>query len=65
MQTPDGYTLLRISKVIPAALDDNREKGVQGELGRMGGSSQMQAYIAALRADTKVRINQEALQKKE
>ena len=65
VQTADGYTLLRISKVIPAVVDEAKEKGMQAELGRMSGTSQMQAYIAALRADAKVHINQAALQKKE
>jgi peptidyl-prolyl cis-trans isomerase D len=65
VQMPDGYAIVRVSKIVPAALDEAKEKGMQAELGRTQGGSQLQAYIAALRADTKVQVNQAALQKKE
>ena len=65
VQLPDSYAIVRISKVVQPALDEAKEKGVQTELGRAFGASQFQAYVASLRAGTKVEINQEALQKKE
>jgi hypothetical protein len=46
-------------------MDETREKGAQAELGRLVGGSQLQAYIATLRSDTKVKVNKDVLQKKE
>ena len=65
VQRPDGYVIVRVSKVVPPALDEAKEKGAQTELARAMGASQFQAYVAALRAGTKVEINQSALQKKD
>ena len=65
IQQPDGYLILRVSRALPPALDEVKEKGAQTELARAFGSSQLQAYVSALRADAKVEVNRAALQKKE
>jgi peptidyl-prolyl cis-trans isomerase D len=65
VEQPDGYQIVRVSKIVHVPLDETREKGAQAELGRITGGSQLQAYISALRADTKVTVNKSALKKKE
>ncbi len=62
--TPAGYVLIRVTKVLEAKLDEAREKNLQTELGREIGSRELQAYLAALRAAEKVKINKAALEKK-
>ena len=60
---PDGYLILRISKVIDA---DGRIPDQQAtqRVGQMYGASQFQAYVAALRARADIEIRPAALEKK-
>jgi peptidyl-prolyl cis-trans isomerase D len=60
----DGYTLYRISKVVDVQPDENRERSVQSELGRMTGALEFQSFLDGLRADASVDINKEALEQK-
>jgi peptidyl-prolyl cis-trans isomerase D len=64
VELPDGYALVRISKVVPPKLDDNGEKNAQSELGRAMGATEFRAYINGLRTGTKVVINQKAIEPK-
>ena len=65
VQQADGYLIVRVSRIVPPAMDETKEKGAQTELARIQGAEQFQAYVAARRADTKVEVNKAALQKKE
>jgi hypothetical protein len=56
--------IVRVSKVLPPALDETREKGAQTELSRDLGEKEFDAYLAALRSDAKIEINRKALEKK-
>ncbi len=64
VETSDGYAIYRISKVIAVEVDEVNQKGIQTELARMLGTQEFRAYLAGLRADNKVQINKELLQKK-
>jgi len=61
---PGGYGIYRVSKVVAKEVDEAGQRGIQTELGRAYGSLDFRAYIAALRAETKVDINQARLEKK-
>jgi len=60
---PDGYLLLRISRVIDA---DNKIPDLQAtqRVSQMYGAAQFQAYVAALRARADVEIRSGSLEKK-
>ncbi|MFM9967422.1 MAG: SurA N-terminal domain-containing protein [Burkholderiales bacterium] len=60
----DGYVLVRVSKVVAPKLDDNAEKNAQTELGRAMGATEFRAYLKGLRSNTKVVINQKAIEPK-
>jgi peptidyl-prolyl cis-trans isomerase D len=60
----DGYTIYRISKVVDVRPDDARQKAMQSELSRMSGGQDFKAFLDGLRADAKVDINREALERK-
>ena len=59
----DGYSLLRISKVIEA---DPKKQGEEAarRVASLVGSSQYQAYVASLRQEADIEINQENLQRR-
>lgn len=61
---PNGYLILRISKVTDIVVDDAKLKGLQVELGRASGSEEFQAFLAGLRGNAKVEINRALLEKK-
>lgn len=61
---PAGYGVYRVSKVVAKEVDETGQRSIQTELGRAYGSLDFRAYIAALRAETKVDINQARLEKK-
>lgn len=63
MDTPAGYVVYRISRVVDVRPDETRERGVQGELARAGGAREFKSFLAGLRRDTKVDINSAALEK--
>jgi peptidyl-prolyl cis-trans isomerase D len=62
--TNDGYAIYRISRVIDVQPDAARERSVQSELGRANGAQEFKSFLDGLRADAKVEINKEALEKK-
>jgi peptidyl-prolyl cis-trans isomerase D len=64
MELPAGYALYRISKVVESEPDDARQRAVQAELGRASGEQEFRSFLAGLRADAKVEINRDALEKK-
>jgi hypothetical protein len=54
----------RIGKVIDVPPDEARQRAVQTELGRANGEHEFRSFLAGLRADAKVEINRDVLQKK-
>jgi peptidyl-prolyl cis-trans isomerase D len=64
VELPDGYLVVRVTKVIAPALDETKEKGAQAELGRIEGSRQFSDFVAGMRSGAKVTVNKEALEKK-
>ncbi len=64
VETPNGYVLLRISRVIDADIDEAQVKSLQAELGRAAGAQEFQAFLASLRANAKIEINKALLEKK-
>ena len=64
VESPDGYIVYRVSKVVDAKPDEARQKAVQSELGRAIGSQEFKAYLDGLRADAKVEISKDALERK-
>jgi peptidyl-prolyl cis-trans isomerase D len=64
VETPGGYALYRISRVIDVPADEARQRAVQTELGRANGEQEFRSFLAGLRADSKVEINRSALEKK-
>lgn len=65
VEIPEGYAIYRISKVIEQTITEAQQKALQDQLARVSGSQEFRAYIAALRADSKVVVNKELLQKKQ
>ncbi len=60
-----GYGLYRISRVIEAPPpDEASEKGVREQLARQLAQQDYAAYVASLKARTKIEINKAALEKK-
>lgn len=60
-----GYGLYRISRVIEAPPpDEASEKGVREQLARQLAQQDYAAYVASLKARTKIEINKSALEKK-
>jgi peptidyl-prolyl cis-trans isomerase D len=60
-----GYGIYRISRVIDApAADPGLEKAAQEQLARQAAQEDSAAYIASLRAVSKIEINKENLEKK-
>jgi peptidyl-prolyl cis-trans isomerase D len=64
LESADGYMLYRVSRVVDVQPDDTRQRGVQSELGRMNGTMEFKSFLDGLRADAKVEINREALERK-
>ncbi len=64
VESGDGYTLYRITRVVEIRPDEARARSVQSELGRMSGALEFKSFLDALRADAKVEINREALERK-
>jgi peptidyl-prolyl cis-trans isomerase D len=64
VDSPNGYAIYRISRVIDARQDEARQRGVQTELGRMSGTQEFKSFLAGLRSDAKVEINKALLEKK-
>lgn len=65
VELPNGYVVLRISRVVDATVDEARQKNLQAELGRNAGTQEFKAYLASLRANAKIEINKALLEKKQ
>ena len=66
MDQPDGYLLLKVSKVIeaePKDLGPEAEREVRG--GRVYGASEYEAYVASLRSRADISVKQENLERKQ
>jgi peptidyl-prolyl cis-trans isomerase D len=64
VELPDGYALYRLSRVIDVEPDEARQRSVQAELGRANGGEEFRSFLAGIRAEVKVEINKELLEKK-
>jgi peptidyl-prolyl cis-trans isomerase D len=64
VELPDGYALYRISRVTDVEPDEARQRSVQTELGRANGGQEFRSFLAGMRADVKVEVNKELLEKK-
>ena len=65
IERDEGYTLYRVSKVLP--LEPRKEDQHKADLAnaeRVAGSEQYSAYVEALRARAKIEINKTAMEKK-
>ena len=65
VEVPEGYAIYRISKVVEQPVTEAQQKALQEQLARVNGSQEFRAYVAALRAGSKVVVNKELLQKKQ
>jgi len=65
VEVPEGYVIHRISKLVNPPVTEEQQKNIQAQLARLNGAQEFRAFMAALRADTKVVINKELLQKKD
>src|SRR5882672_814881 len=64
VESADGYTIYRIARIVEVRPDEARQRNVQSELGRSNGALEFRSFLDALRADAKVEINREALERK-
>lgn len=62
--TDRGYAVLRVTRVVESEPDEARLRATQAELARLNGGQEFQAFVAALRASTKVQVNKELLLEK-
>lgn len=63
-ETRDGFRVYRVVNVIEASPDENRVKMIQRDLMRINGQEEMKAYLAYLKAQGKVKIDNAILEKK-
>ncbi|HET7200029.1 MAG TPA: SurA N-terminal domain-containing protein [Burkholderiales bacterium] len=63
VESKDGYAIYRIARVVDIQPDEARQRSVQSELGRASGSQDFRSFMEALRADAKVEISRDALEK--
>lgn len=64
VDVPNGYAVYRVNKVIEAKPDEARQRSTQTELGRAFGAQEFKAFLAGLRANTKVVVDAKTLEKK-
>jgi peptidyl-prolyl cis-trans isomerase D len=61
-----GYVIYRVSKVLPADPAPGAQKNQEiARLDQLAGAQELEAYIAALRADSKIEIHTDNLEKKQ
>jgi peptidyl-prolyl cis-trans isomerase D len=67
VEAPEGgYMLLRISRVIePTTIDKAQQNSLAEGLSRMLAEEQFSAYLESLKAKTNVRINKDAIEKRQ
>jgi peptidyl-prolyl cis-trans isomerase D len=64
MESSGGYVIYRVTRVVDVQPDEARQRSVQSELGRAGGTQEFRSFLDGLRADAKVEVNKAALEKK-
>lgn len=64
VETPGGYRLYRINRVIEGVPDDKRTRLIQRDLTRIAAQEELKAYLAYVKANTKLKINEAILEKK-
>ncbi len=64
MESNNGYVIYRVTRVVDVRPDETRQRSVQSELGRVGGTQEFKSFLDGLRADAKVEINKAVLEKK-
>src|SRR3989440_145527 len=64
MESNNGYVICRVSRGVDVQPDETRQRSVQSELGRVGGTQEFKSFLDGLRADAKVEINNAALEKR-
>jgi peptidyl-prolyl cis-trans isomerase D len=64
VESNNGYVIYRVTRVVDVLPDETRQRSVQSELGRAGGTQEFKSFLDGLRADAKVEINKAALEKK-
>jgi peptidyl-prolyl cis-trans isomerase D len=64
VESNNGYVIYRITRVVDVLPDETRQRSVQSELGRAGGTQEFKSFLDGMRADAKVEINKAALEKK-
>lgn len=64
MESKNGYVIYRVSRVVDVQPDETRQRSVQSELGRVGGTQEFRSFLDGLRADANVEINKAVLEKK-
>jgi peptidyl-prolyl cis-trans isomerase D len=62
--TPNGYSVFRITKVLAAPEDPQRTQQLEAALARLEGRDQSAAFVSGLRERAKVEINRANLEKK-
>ncbi|MGQ0752617.1 MAG: SurA N-terminal domain-containing protein [Betaproteobacteria bacterium] len=64
--TPNGYTLIRVSRVVePEKIDAERRKQVAEAIRQLRGQEAMLAYVESLKRKDPVRISKELVEKKQ
>jgi peptidyl-prolyl cis-trans isomerase D len=64
VESNNGYVIYRVTRVVDVLPDETRQRSVQSELGRAGGTQEFKSFLDGMRADAKVEINKAALEKK-
>jgi peptidyl-prolyl cis-trans isomerase D len=64
MESSNGYVIYRVTRVVDVQPDEARQRSVQSELGRAGGTQEFRSFLDGLRADAKVEVNKAVLEKK-
>lgn len=65
VETPSGYTLIRITRIVePEKIDAEKEKNLATSLQQAAGQEQFSAYLASLRQKSDVQIRKDQLTEK-
>ena len=64
MESSGGYVIYRVTRVVDVQPDEARQRSVQSELGRAGGTQEFRSFLDGLRSDAKVEVNKAVLEKK-
>jgi peptidyl-prolyl cis-trans isomerase D len=64
VETPGGYTLLRVTRIVePQKIDTAQQKQLSESLAQIVGEEQFAVYLASLKAKAKVSLNKEQFEK--